>query len=157
MHDVGTGRLRPLVLIVDDDDDLRKLAQIQLAEGFDVIQAPNGEMCLALASQERPDVILLDMMMPGMDGAQVLNRLSASPSTKDIPVIFLSALTGVDEPCERSRERCDRLSPEAGRVHRAGSACRCRRPNPSTAPRVGSACWPTTCGPYLIGQRSTSD
>ena len=97
MHDVGTGRLRPLVLIVDDDDDLRRLAQIQLEEGFDVIQAPNGEMCLALASQERPDVILLDMMMPGMDGSQVLNRLSSSPSTKDIPVIFLSALTGVED------------------------------------------------------------
>jgi diguanylate cyclase (GGDEF)-like protein len=96
MHDVATGRERPLVLIVDDDDDLRRLAQIQLAEGFDVIQAPNGEMCLALASRERPDVILLDMMMPGMDGSQVLTRLSASPATRDIPVIFLSALTGVE-------------------------------------------------------------
>jgi diguanylate cyclase (GGDEF)-like protein len=96
VHDVGTGRVRPLVLIVDDDDDLRRLAQIQLEEGFDVIQAANGEVCLALASQERPDVILLDMMMPGMDGSQVLTRLSASPATKDIPVIFLSALTGVE-------------------------------------------------------------
>lgn len=90
-------RVRPLVLVVDDDDDLRSLAQLQLGDGFDVIQAANGKRCVQLASEQRPDVILLDMMMPGMNGAQVLEELAVGESTKDIPVIFLSALSGLDE------------------------------------------------------------
>lgn len=97
MDDIGTGRARPLVLVVDDDADLRSLAEVQLSAGFDVIQAPDGERCLALADSEQPDVILLDMMMPGMDGSQVLEKLSAAPTTKDIPVIFLSALGGLED------------------------------------------------------------
>lgn len=97
MEDAGSVRERPLVLVVDDDEDLRSLAQLQLGEGFDVIQAADGQRCVTLAQRELPDVILLDMMMPGMDGAQVLQRLSASARTKDIPVIFLSALTGMDD------------------------------------------------------------
>jgi diguanylate cyclase (GGDEF)-like protein len=97
MEEVLSERGRPLVLVVDDDEDLRSLAQLQLGEGFDVIQAENGDGCIELAVNQHPDVILLDMMMPGMNGAQVLEQLSASPDTKDIPVIFLSALTGLDE------------------------------------------------------------
>ena len=97
MEEESQGRGRPLVLVVDDDEDLRSLAQLQLGDGFDVIQAENGERCVSLAVDQQPDVILLDMMMPGMNGAQVLEELSASPDTKDIPVIFLSALTGLDE------------------------------------------------------------
>lgn len=97
MGDIGTGRARPLVLVVDDDADIRSLAEVQLSTGFDVIQAPDGERCLALAGSEHPDVILLDMMMPGMDGSQVLKKLSATTTTKDIPVIFLSALGGLED------------------------------------------------------------
>ena len=83
---------RPVVLVVDDDPDLRMLADMQLGEGFDVIQAENGEQCVEKAVSQQPDVILLDMMMPGMNGAEVLTALSNDPTTKDIPVIFLSAL-----------------------------------------------------------------
>ena len=101
MGNIGTGRARPLVLVVDDDADVRSLAEVQLSTGFDVIQAPDGERCLALAGSERPDVILLDMMMPGMDGSQVLEKLSAATTTKDIPVIFLSAVGGLED-----RVRC---------------------------------------------------
>ena len=92
-----TNASRPLVLVVDDDPDLRTLAHIQLTEGFDVIQASDGEQCIELAQAHVPDVILLDMMMPGMDGAQVLTALSADPATADIPVIFLSALSAVED------------------------------------------------------------
>ena len=88
---------RPCVLVVDDDPDLRSLANMQLGDGFDVIQAATGEEALALAVSETPDVILLDIMMPGMDGSQVLTELSNNPDTKDIPVIFLSALGTVDD------------------------------------------------------------
>ena len=88
---------RPCVLVVDDDPDLRSLANMQLGDGFDVIQAASGEEALALAASETPDVILLDIMMPGMDGSQVLTELANNPDTKDIPVIFLSALGTVDD------------------------------------------------------------
>lgn len=88
---------RPLVLIVDDDADLRSLAQLQLGDGYDVLQAGDGAECVDLASSHSPDVILLDMMMPGMNGSEVLRRLSADPATRDIPVIFLSALTETDD------------------------------------------------------------
>ena len=89
---------RPLVLVTDDDPDLRMLADMQLSpQGYDVIQAADGKECIRLAVERHPDVILLDMMMPGMDGAEVLTELSANPRTSDIPVIFLSALTGTDD------------------------------------------------------------
>jgi diguanylate cyclase (GGDEF)-like protein len=83
---------RPKVLVVDDDPDLRMLAGMQLGEGFDVIQACDGAECVKLATEMQPDVILLDMMMPGMNGAEVLTALSSNSTTRDIPVIFLSAL-----------------------------------------------------------------
>ena len=89
---------RPLVLVTDDDPDLRMLADMQLSpQGYDVIQAADGKECIRLAEERHPDVILLDMMMPGMDGAEVLTELAANPRTSDIPVIFLSALTGTDD------------------------------------------------------------
>ena len=89
---------RPLVLVTDDDPDLRMLADMQLSpQGYDVIQAADGKECIRLAVERRPDVILLDMMMPGMDGAEVLTELAGNPRTADIPVIFLSALTGTED------------------------------------------------------------
>ena len=89
---------RPLVLVTDDDPDLRMLADMQLSpQGYDVIQAADGKECIRLAVERHPDVILLDMMMPGMDGAEVLTELAANPRTSDIPVIFLSALTGTED------------------------------------------------------------
>ncbi|HEV2755401.1 MAG TPA: diguanylate cyclase [Actinomycetota bacterium] len=91
-------KTRPLVLVVDDDPDLRALANIQLGDGgFDVIQAANGRECLALASTHSPDVILLDIMMPGMNGSEVLTALSGDPVTKDIPVVFVSALASPED------------------------------------------------------------
>lgn len=89
---------KPLVLVVDDDPDLRALARIQLDDsGFDVIQAANGQECLALASTHSPDVILLDVMMPGMNGGEVLNALAGDPVTKHIPVVFVSALASPED------------------------------------------------------------
>lgn len=89
---------RPLVLVTDDDPDLRTLADMQLSpRGYDVIQAATGKECIKLAVVRTPDVILLDMMMPGMNGAEVLTALSANPVTADIPVIFLSALNATED------------------------------------------------------------
>ena len=81
------------VLLVEDDMDIQKVAQIslQFRGGWEVDLATNGEECLAKAAQNRPDLILLDCMMPQMDGYEACRRLKQDPSLRDIPVIFLTA------------------------------------------------------------------
>jgi diguanylate cyclase (GGDEF)-like protein len=73
--------------------DLRTLAELQLGDRFEVLTADGGQRCLDLVRSRPVDVIVLDMMMPGMDGAQVISELAYDPQTRDIPVIFLSALS----------------------------------------------------------------
>ena len=81
------------VLLAEDDEDIQKVAQIslQFRGGWEVDLATNGEECLAKAAQNRPDLILLDCMMPEMDGYEACRRLKQDPSLRDIPVIFLTA------------------------------------------------------------------
>lgn len=90
------GRVVPLAvraLVIDDEEDVRFVAQVSLGRvgGMTVMVASGGEEGVALARNERPDFILLDMMMPGMDGAAVLRALRGSPDTAAIPVVFLTA------------------------------------------------------------------
>jgi len=81
------------VLLAEDDADIQKVAKMSLkfAGVNDVLIVENGEECLAVAGREKPDVILLDVMMPKMDGYEACRRLKDDPATKDIPVIFLTA------------------------------------------------------------------
>lgn len=80
------------VLVVDDEAPLRLLCRVNLeAEGMNVLEAENGEEGLALARKHQPDVILLDVMMPGLDGWQVARALLEQPSTAGIPIVFLTA------------------------------------------------------------------
>lgn len=81
------------VLIVDDDDTIREVAQtaLELVAGWQVTTASGGEEALHLAVTHEPDVILLDVMMPVVDGPATLNRLRTDPRTRDIPVVFLTA------------------------------------------------------------------
>lgn len=89
MVDQQTGR----VLVVEDEDDLATLVELNLQlAGHDVEIAVNGERALAQIEASPPDVVLLDVMMPVMDGWQVLRELKASAETQDIPVIMLTAL-----------------------------------------------------------------
>jgi len=88
---------KPLVLVVDDDLDLLRLAEVQLRADFSLILAEGGAECIQIAQTRSPDVIVLDMMMPGMDGLTVLEILNEDSSTADIPVICLSALSRVDD------------------------------------------------------------
>lgn len=88
---------KPLVLVVDDDPDLLRLAEVQLRADFSLILADGGAECIQVAQSRPPDVIVLDMMMPGMDGLTVLEILNENSSTADIPVICLSALSRVDD------------------------------------------------------------
>jgi len=81
------------ILIIDDEDDIREVAQLSLeaARDWQVLTARSGREGLARASAERPDAILLDVMMPDMDGPATLQELRANPATQLIPVIFLTA------------------------------------------------------------------
>jgi diguanylate cyclase (GGDEF)-like protein len=84
------------VVIVDDmPDNLRLLAGILKDEGYKVRPAPSGVRAVATIRKEPPELILLDIMMPGMDGYEVCRQLKADERTKDIPIIFLSALNEV--------------------------------------------------------------
>ena len=81
------------VLLTEDDVDIQKVAQmsLQFRGGWEVSLATNGEECLALAAKEHPDLILLDCMMPVMDGYEACRRLKQDPVLRHIPVIFLTA------------------------------------------------------------------
>jgi CheY-like chemotaxis protein len=81
------------ILLIDDDDTIREVAQLSLEAvgGYDVSSASGGAEGLVKAAQEHPDAILLDMMMPDMDGPTTVAKLRADPATCDIPVILLTA------------------------------------------------------------------
>lgn len=81
------------ILIIDDEADIRELALISLemVGGWAGLAAETGEAGLAIAAAERPDAILLDMSMPGMDGPATLAALRAEAATRDIPVLLLTA------------------------------------------------------------------
>jgi len=80
------------ILVAEDERDIRELIGFTLRHhGHTVLTAPNGEEALALALRELPDLVLLDIRMPRLTGYDVCRRLRAEPSTRDIPIAFLSA------------------------------------------------------------------
>jgi DNA-binding response OmpR family regulator len=79
-------------LVIDDEAPIRLLCRVNLeAEGVEVLEAPDGASGLEIARREKPDAILLDVMMPGLDGWSVAERLLTDEETKAIPIIFLTA------------------------------------------------------------------
>jgi len=86
------------ILIVEDDKFLRELISHKLIkEGYDIIEAADGEEGIKKATEEKPDLALLDLILPGIDGFEVLYRMKASPDTSSIPVIILSNLGQKDD------------------------------------------------------------
>lgn len=83
----------PTVLVVDDNDDIRELAQLCLetVDGWTVLTAGSGADAIAAAREHQPDAVLLDMMMPGMDGLTTFEHLQSDDSTRDIPVLLFTA------------------------------------------------------------------
>lgn len=81
------------ILLIDDEEGLREIIQVTLEAmgGWTVIAVDSGLAGLNKAESEQPDAILLDMMMPDLDGIETLNQLRSNPCTHDIPVIFLTA------------------------------------------------------------------
>jgi CheY-like chemotaxis protein len=90
------------ILIVDDEDDIREVAQmsLEMVAGWEVIPARSGDEGVRLAAEHRPDAILLDVMMPGMDGPDTARLLRERPETAAIPVILLTAKV---QPADRRR------------------------------------------------------
>ena len=87
-----TDRGTPLVLVADDEEDIRALVAFRLRRaGYDVITAADGGEALTLATTRLPDLIVLDMMMPKATGLEVTRSLREQDSTRDIPVILLTA------------------------------------------------------------------
>ena len=81
------------ILVVDDDDSIREVASmtLQLLAGWQVTTAGSGSEALELLRELRPDAVLMDVMMPGLDGPSTVLRLRADPATADLPVIMLTA------------------------------------------------------------------
>lgn len=97
----GGVRQKQLVLVVDDLQQNVEILEAKLyREGFDTIHAFSGRSALQAAEEQFPDIILLDVMMPRMDGFEVCRRLKANPRTTEIPIILLTALS---DSADRSR------------------------------------------------------
>jgi CheY-like chemotaxis protein len=96
-----TDSARRTVLVVDDDALNRKLIETLLrADGHAVVSADTGAAALAAVAASRPDLLILDLMMPGMDGFEVIRRLRATPAGSRLPILMVTAL---DDPASRAR------------------------------------------------------
>ena len=86
------------ILVVDDDPRLLHVVAMYLSiEGYEVDTAANGEEGLRLLEQKRPDLVILDVMMPGIDGLEACRRIKSNPETRSIPVVLFTALSRTDD------------------------------------------------------------
>jgi CheY-like chemotaxis protein len=91
------GDVRGGVLVADDEPAMRLLCRINLeSDGVEVLEAPDGNAALALAREAQPDVVILDVMMPGANGFDVAEALLRDPRTRSVPIVFLSARAELD-------------------------------------------------------------
>jgi diguanylate cyclase len=91
------------VLVVDDDQTMVRLAtKLLVNDGYRVLQAFNGEQALTMATEHEPDCLLLDVLMPDIDGKEVARRLRNNPRTANIPIVFMTVTIDlkVDKGCE---------------------------------------------------------
>jgi len=89
---------RPCIMVVDDEEPMRKLLRVNLTvDGYDVITASNGISALELMEGHEPDLIILDAMMPEVDGFAVAGRLKGQNWTRVIPIVMVTALKEVDD------------------------------------------------------------
>jgi len=138
-RDMPIQEARPIVLLIDDCEPHRSMYEMTLGAAFDVVTATRGREGLRLAATNRPDVILLDVLMPGMDGWETCTRLKSDPATESIPVVLLTGATDIDltdhamavgasdvltKPCSHSRlfETIQKVLEREPKNERAGSA-----------------------------------
>lgn len=83
---------KPTILVVDDEEDIVELVELNIArEGYKVLACGTGEQALEITHSKLPDLVILDLMLPGIDGLEVCRRLKSHPKTEQIPIIILSA------------------------------------------------------------------
>ena len=93
------------ILLVDDEPSIIKMVSKRLeVKGFEVVVATDGPQALELAQRERPDFIILDMMLPTMDGLQVCQQLKSHQQSKEMPVVIMFSGKGQPEDAERCRQ-----------------------------------------------------
>jgi DNA-binding response OmpR family regulator len=96
LHPPAGGKQK--ILIIEDEETLQKaLQEILLQENYEVVSALDGELGFKMASSEMPDIILLDLILPKMDGFEVLEALKKDEKTKKIPIIILTNLGGTED------------------------------------------------------------
>ena len=104
---------RPLVLIVEDESDLRHLyAQQLILSGFDVLEAGNGQDAIDAVSSRSPDVVVMDLSLPVIDGWEATRRLKADDRTAHIPVVALTGHDGSGELQRATNAGCDWFVPK---------------------------------------------
>lgn len=107
-------RDKPLILIVDDELEIREVVKTKLeASGFEIKEAPRGAEGIKLAQELKPDIILLDIIMPDMDGVEVLFKLKSNQNTKDIKIFMF---TGKGDPRPEIVEVNRKFALESGAV-----------------------------------------
>ncbi len=92
----GATRERAVVLVVEDDSALREFLCTALADEFEVECAVSGEEAIELAQRTRPDVVLLDVMLPGVNGLDVVRRIRSDPALSGIPVLVMTAFSEIE-------------------------------------------------------------
>ena len=102
---MGRGRPKKRVIVIDDDAEVRRLAsRVMELEGFSVLQAESGDEGLRLMREQKCDLVLLDLWMPGRDGWSVLDEMKATPEWREVPVLLFSAAADKDH-VEQARSR----------------------------------------------------
>jgi CheY-like chemotaxis protein len=113
LYGSGVERARPLILIVEDQTELRELyVQHLMISGFDVIEAANGADAIAFTTARFPDVVLMDLSLPIVDGWEATRRLKGDARTAHIPVVALTAHDGAGELQRATTAGCDWFVPK---------------------------------------------
>jgi two-component system alkaline phosphatase synthesis response regulator PhoP len=95
---VNTDERPTRILVIDDDPDVRTLCRLNLGwAGHEVLEAAGGEQALEMVASDAPDALVLDIMMPVVDGLDVLRRVRNDPATRELPVVVISARVGIED------------------------------------------------------------
>src|ERR671934_1185924 len=107
MDQTGAGRDQPLIVVIEDNQDINDLlSSILEEEGYQVVSVTNGSQAVQAARQHRPDLITLDLALPGKDGWAIARELQEDPTTEHIPILVISAYTrDLDAPLRRQVDR----------------------------------------------------
>src|SRR5215469_16900225 len=96
---------RPVVLVVEDDPNIRELLRFMLAEaGYEAMAVADGAAALTALETVRPDLVTLDLQLPGIDGAEVLRRMRRTPSLRALPVVIISGRSAIPSRTRRQAQ-----------------------------------------------------